>query len=806
MKRAALLLIGSTLSSMAAPGIDGTVDAPRSFVMRSEARLRDGLPPDGKLEFAEHPDDPRVSTGNPEWDAVHALACHEARLNAVSEIRDGAYRHGDPIPLNAYQTGEKWTYVWTRDLAYATALGLAPMDPQRAFASLWFKTSPFKSSVAGGSDKRFIVQDTGSGGSWPVSSDRVTWALGMRSLLPWLPPEQRTKVASDAYAVLSATLRQDERVLRDPADGLFRGEQSFLDWREQTYPIWTRNDIGAIAASKSLSTNVAFLAAMRSAAYFGAIAGEEDAETWERKAENLRRSIHPAFFDPKRGCYSSLLLRDGLVERRNGRDDLLGTALAILEDVPPPDQAAAILARYPLGPSGPPVVSPQETTVPIYHNCGIWPFATAWWTLAGAKAGHPEVVDSGFRSIATAAAQNLSHMENLDFATGAAWAAHDGIEGPVVNSRRQIWSVAGALGIYHSLVFGAEADVEGIRFRPRIPAATARGLGKTVELRNFPYLGKRIDVSIVLPEQRDGDGFLTIVSTEVDGKPAGGGFVPAAGLKERSRWRIVLGPPKGGGGPSLRRIDPADDFAPAAPEWGDEGISLVDGHVSLSFSHPESGSVTFRVFRDGEAVASGIKGTNWRDPDPSGAVHEYSVEAVDPRGVASHPTRSLRVGDLERKTALRAPDFDHIGGKLREGSHFMDWGKPGDTLTSPAWAPEKGGRHMLRIEFANGAGPVNTGICCGVKLLEVLEGGKVVHKSYAVFPQSGSWERHDFTVPIELSFETGRSYRFRLGDGKGVGNMSYLEHNADYTAHAGGGPAPSHFVDIFAIELLRLDP
>lgn len=808
MIRALLLSASATACCLAGSAVDvsGPVGEPRTFTLRSDADLRDGLPPDGVFEFTEHPGDPRVATGNKLWDAVHALACHEARLNAVSEIRDGAYRNGAPIPLEAYQTGEKWNYVWTRDLAYATALGLAPIDPQRSLNSLRFKTSLRKPSVAGDAGNRFIVQDTGSGGSWPVSSDRVSWAFGMCAVIDFLPAAERRKVAREAYATLAATLRQDEKVLRDPVDGLFRGEQSFLDWREQSYPLWTKDDVTAIAASKSLSTNVAFLRAMRSAALFGSIIGE-DPDPWERKAKNLRRAIHQSFFDPDRGCYSSLLLRDGLVNRRVERDDLLGTALAVFEKVPPSKEAAAILARHPVGPFGPPVVSPQETTVPIYHNCGIWPFATAWWTLAGAEAGHAGVVDAGFRSIADAAVRNLSHMENLDFTTGAAWASHHGIEGPVVNSRRQIWSVAGALGVFHSALFGMESDLTGIRFRPRVPAALARDLGRKVELRNFSYFGKRIDVTLELPEPGEGGGFLTVRATGIDGKPATGKFVAPSNLADHSRWLIRLGPPADASKePPMRRIDPAGDFAPAAPEWRDGGIAETDGRVRLAFSHPDAENVTFRVFRDGAEVACDLRETTWTDPDPAGVIHEYSVEAVDGRGVASHPTRSVRLEQADRRSVLPAPAFDHVGGTLREGSHFMDWGKPGDSLTSPAWTPDRTGRHLVRFEFANGAGPVNTGITCGVKRFEVLDGENVIHKSYAVFPQSGDWERHDLTVPVELHLDAERSYRFRLTEGPGVGNMSYLEHNADYTAHRGGGAEPSHFIDIFALHLLRLDP
>ena len=45
--------------------------------------------------------------------------------NSVSQIKDGAYGNGAPFKLEAYQTGEFWTYVWTRDLSYSVNLALA---------------------------------------------------------------------------------------------------------------------------------------------------------------------------------------------------------------------------------------------------------------------------------------------------------------------------------------------------------------------------------------------------------------------------------------------------------------------------------------------------------------------------------------------------------------------------------------------------------------------------------------------------------------------------------------------------------
>jgi hypothetical protein len=58
------------------------------------------------------------------------------KQDSVKEIRDGNYNGNNAIPCDCFETGEKWHYVWTRDLSYAADLGLAMLDPQRVRNSL----------------------------------------------------------------------------------------------------------------------------------------------------------------------------------------------------------------------------------------------------------------------------------------------------------------------------------------------------------------------------------------------------------------------------------------------------------------------------------------------------------------------------------------------------------------------------------------------------------------------------------------------------------------------------------------------
>ena len=126
-------------------------------------------PAPSERTVVEQRDAPILRSGVLLTDALFAMAVDDARLNAVEQVADAAF--AEPVDCSCYTTGELWNWVWTRDIAYATELGLAWLDPERAANSLLLKLSERKD----GGDLQ-MVQDTGTGGSWPVSTDRITWA------------------------------------------------------------------------------------------------------------------------------------------------------------------------------------------------------------------------------------------------------------------------------------------------------------------------------------------------------------------------------------------------------------------------------------------------------------------------------------------------------------------------------------------------------------------------------------------------------------------------------------------------------
>jgi hypothetical protein len=794
----------------------------RTYELSSNAELRDNRPPDKRITFSETQHHARIRTGNPFFDSLYALAISEALQNSVPQIKDGAYGHGEPIQLEAFQTGEFWTYVWTRDLAYSTHLALAGFDPGRAVHSLLFKSSSLKPSVTNGFAHQ-MVQDTGSGGSWPISSDRIVWILGASETLNYLPEPERKSFLQQVYPILHDTLDQDRRVLFDSEDGLYRGEQSFLDWREQTYPGWIRDNVVAIGMSKALSVNAANYFALRTASeYAGRLGRPDDQTRYASYAKELKRAINRRFFDPEAELYSTYLLNDAAYEIRTHRYDLLGESLAILLGVADDAQARAVLSHYPTGPYGPPVVWPQEHTVPIYHNHAIWPFVTAYWTKAARKAGNADAVNQGIHSLMRGAAFNLSNMENFDFATGQAQIKDGVLSGPVVNSRRQLWSVAGYLSMVQDVVFGLETSWDGIRF---LPFVTGQLCNETfastnlLELQNFRYQGKVIQVRVHLPSAGpQGRGPCGIGKIELNGKSIRQDFVAATSLQSQNQWDIYLQAPANTTSESKVALianvsDERALFGPLQPEWdniGQGGITVENGRLALHYRQTDDSNVVFNIYRDGQRCATRVNQTRWLDPSSSDyttKTHFYAVEAMDEKSAnVSHLTPTRFYATTNNQWTILAKEMEHRGGTLAEGRYFMDWGKADHELFVKHFTASRNGHYLVRAEFSNGAGPVNTGITCAVKKLEIRETGSetMVATGYLVMPQSGDWQRFDLSSVVRADLKAGKTYTLRIFEDEYSRNMSYLAHNQRYTSWAGGGDAAYNFVNIASIRLLCL--
>ncbi len=785
----------------------------RTYTLTSSAALRDGRP-DNPRVVPELDSAPSLRSGHDMFDALYALALEETRELSVAAIRDGSFNDGRAVDCGGcFETGRLWNYVWTRDTAYAVQLGMAAADPTRARRSLEFKLSERR----GGGDLQ-VVQDTGTGGSYPVSSDRVAWALGAWELLHHLEGAERDAFAARATEALTNTVEHDRGVVYDPSDGLYFGEQSFLDWREQTYPEWTATNVVHIGMSKALGTNLLHLRALEITASLADEAGDSAArDRYTGWADRLRDAIRARFWIAEDELFSTYVTTT-LDPSSARRFDLLGSAFAILFGVADEAQTASILSRYPHYGPGAPVVWPQQQATPIYHNRGEWPFVTAYWLRAAKAGGNTVVADRMIRALVRGAALNLSNMENFEAGSGAPWLDDGADSGPVVNSQRQLWSVAGYLSMVEHTIFGLEPAQDGLYVRPYLSGELRRTLfGGTDEivLNDYRWRGRTLTVVLHLPADA-GDARLEVSSRTLNGTATSGERVD--GLRDgANRLDVTLraGSASAGTLTEVSDADWRDVFGPRTPRI--TSITSSGGRLHLALSTSEASDVTWTIYRDGAVVADGLAGStsSWTDPshDPSSPRTPCYTAETTFTGSGNHSQHAPPTcwwGDgTARVSSIGAAAMTNVGGigSNNHGRfHYEPWGDPGDSLTVPSFTPTQSGTHLLQVTYGNGAGGLTTGITCGVKRVTVEEAasGTVVARGILVMPHLGEWSRWSESSFVRAELSAGVAYRIVIdGDDTAV-NMSTFSHFEAYTGGLGGRSGVFNRVNIAELKILAI--
>ncbi|MBP5407330.1 hypothetical protein J6Z19_09365 [bacterium] len=797
-----------------------TGDELRTYTLTTNAELRDNYPASKQRTVTETAGSPVLRSGNTMLDALFALAITELNENKVTAIRDYSMNNNAPVDCDCFETGANWHYVWTRDTAYAVHSALAFLEPQKSKNSLEFKVSERKSAVSGGNMQ--IVQDTGSGGSWPISTDRVVWALGAMETLKNLEGNEYTSFLNKSYEAIKNTLEADRTYVFDEKDGLYRGEQSFLDWREQTYPKWTADNTKHIGMSKTLSTNVLHYTAMKIVSEMAEELGRTtEAAQFTTQAESLKNAIKSGFYLADRKTFSTMkttFLDDSAVDKM----DLLGEALTILSGVADDTQGAEIIAGYPVTGAGPAVIFPQEPDTKIYHNRAIWPFVTSYALRAAAKAGNDKFYENAFMSLVLGAAFNLSNMENFEFTTLSAWyddATYPQLSGPEVNSRRQLWSVAGFLSMVLDSVFGREQTLKTLWFSPKIPVNLRNTFfagSSEIILKNLKFKGKTIELKIKLPEKNsETSGFYVLKSLKLDGVEKTAPF-SAGDLKAESKIEMELELSNESG--TLNLVDcnanPNKCWAPMPVE--NVSVKLDGKRIGIKFDSSND-AVSYNVYRDGKKIKENLKETSWRDDSEGSSNYEkesfcYSVSAVNMEGWESHhsdPACYWGENDKRAKWEFTASFFDQTpnitdsNSELYHGRpHFGDWGRPDAVLSVSSIKPKQSGRYLVSMEYGNGR-PINTGITSCNKIIKIIDenSGSAVLEKMVFMPHLGdSWDRWGESSFVEVDLSSSKTYKAEIRD---AFNMSYFKHFELYTGGAGGGTAVYNRANVSTLKFLQ---
>lgn len=794
---------------------DGSI-ASRQFVLKA------GNPKPGSAETANERVIDRATAGsvlvskNPLFDAAFALSQQERQQNSVSEITDWGFNDQQALPCPCFETGAKWHYVWTRDLSYALDLGLGALDPLRGQTSLQFKTSQVRPELIarGVENTEVALQDTGSGGSWPVSSDRVVWILAASGLTAQDPDGASNQVAGDSwkktwYNIARNTIVQDRAYIFDQRLGLYRGETSFLDWREQSYPSWTAKDTLFLAESFSLSTNVLHYVALSRAAEAAKTLEPARAAELQQWAQALKQAINSWFWLPQRGLYARYIgeaANPVAVEHY----DLLGLALAITHGVASPLQADQILQNYPLTQAGPPVIFPALPDVPIYHNRAIWPFVSAYLLRAARQQNHAALFHKVAISLYQGAVLNRSNMENLEWLSQQAHVEDGALSGPVINSERQLWSVAAYGDLVIGQLFGTQLNAGMLTINPYIPVDLVRelDLGSSVTLHNLTLGGVSLNLQLELPQQARRGQVYRLAQISLNGQPQVLNANQQFNInltdfsQQRNEFVLKL---QAMDAPALTMnllrtanqqgtvgsLSASEKRSLIAPKEPNLQLSLNDkGTPTLVWDANGETDTRFTLYKNGLPVKLKPRQLEWTDSKAKPAASQcYALtQSYKDSALSSQPSRTLCTpgASVDMVAGQGLISTDHDLSQYLQQPVFKNWGAAEQQLQLNFTASQDG-LHALRLQYFIDNGPINTGITAVVKRLTATCPQSGVQQASLVMPHLANALEAGWSSRATFRAKAGEHCTVVISDGF---NMSYLQHFNLYTGGKGGRTGP----------------
>ena len=639
---------------------------------------------------------PRLTTSNTLHAAVFNMGLDEM-VNAVE-------------PDTTLRTGKEWAGVWTRDVSYSIILSMAYMQPEASKISLMKKVN------ANGR----IIQDTGSGGAWPVSSDRMIWAVAAYEVYKVTGDKEWLKFI---YPVIRDSFEDDFKVVYNAESGLVRGETSFIDWREQSYPKWMQT--ADIYNSEAMNTSVVHAEGLRILSKIADELGKKkEAKRYAEAAKSLTDAINRVFWMDDKGYYAMYTYgRENMI--LNPRAETLGESLAILFNVASPERAKIISQSNPTTPYGVAIFYPQISDMPSYHNNALWPFVASYWTLACAKAGNEQATLQGFGSVFRPAALFATNKENFNLDNGDI--------ATELNSSNMLWSLSGNIALTCRILFGINYEDNGLSFSPFVPKVMADNR----TLSNFTYRDAKLNITV----KGHGQHIKSFMLNGKECKP----FIPAD-IKGVNEIVIEMDCEEI---PAQAVNNQPNLKAPLTPiAW------IEDGRLCWN---PIEYIGHYEVILNGKRVAK-TRQTSYALTEQG----EWQVIGVSEAGVesfASEPRSNADRFIVEmpgEKTSMKSAEISYqpltpIAGYNGNGFVETDHSTAAISVTIDVPAD---GEYAFSLRYANGNGPVNTENKCAIRTLTV-DGNKI---GTVVMPHRGvaNWDDWGMTNEVKTELKAGK--------------------------------------------------
>lgn len=663
-----------------------------------------------------------TAENNPMLVALYNMALEEMQLDVRTD--------------STFMAGALWPDTWTRDAVYSIYFSYAWILPEVSRKTLEKQTLQ---------NPKEALQDTGSGGSWPISTDRVVWAMAAWEY--YLYTGDKTWLES-IYDGLKYTALKDIHVAFDPNVGLFKGETCSMDWRTHTYPNWFINSV--IGDSFSSGTNALHKFFYQFLGTAGRIINKpsEEIAMWDKYCNIVKENINKRFWDEKQGCYTCYLYPEYMGYKSTQRVGVMSNGLAAILGVSTPEQSTRMVENFPLYPYGAAVLYPSIPDDFSYHNKSVWPVWQTPYMYAARDAKNSAAVEHMMKSLIRAGALFLTHKENMTYDTG-----YD--RGTALNSPRQLWSVASYISMVYRVLFGMTMTEEGIVFSPVVPDLVT---GK-LSLADFHYRDANLSINI------SGKG-NTVKSIKVNGEEQNMPYLFPSTAKGDYVIDLVMTTEKASNKMNLVQVGPRKDWSPVEPVLEQDG-EMINCEVVPGL----------RYFLCGKNIADKEITLPY---DLSGELNGfYSVYSMDKQGFKSDCSNPVIKTDwqnvFEAEDAVSRGAFSNVHSDYSGRGFVVDLcAKPADfvfTIDVPT-----DGDYALILSGANGHGPDGTYCAIRSVYIDDQDAGSFILEA------TGDWNKWLNSNYVVRALKAGRhtvSLKFNPEDRGFDFNMSHGRENAN---------------------------
>lgn len=611
-------------------------------------------------------------------------------------------------------------------------LSIAALAPEKASRKL-------KSELMSTPDGIIIAQPSGAGGSWPITTDRISWAIAIWEL--YQATGDKSPLA-EALRAIENTLNLDMRAAWNDTYNLMKGKNC---GSASNYPEWMRPV--DVYQSMSLGTNVLFANAFKTRDLIcRELSDDKFMPLWSGVDREIANSLNTILWIPAAGFYGQYLY-GGLYPIVSTANDNFAQALAIIFGAANREMAKSIIKNTPTAPAGIQPFYPLSHETAGIDNGNGRATIQAFWNIAAAKARNMTAVGQGLAS-------TLYH--------GALYAAAKGAfpvdtQADLSRIDPSAWNPAGMAAMVLRVIAGMEFTTEGIAFAPIVPAS----LPGEKSLSQFKYRDATLSIKIY------GTG-ESIKTFSINGTPQTNCFIPGTITGEVNIEIIMDNRP-----PKKHDVEITEtEYMPSTPDarWEYNDLCVIDNY---------SDGIKYQTFVNGD-----YRDTYKTDTIqflPQGGYSTVNIVPVNANGITGFSAPTHQYIDPGQTIIIPASTISDAGTALIQdrsmAKKFVETTVEYNTTLYFNVRVKDGGDYLLDVSYTNGNGPVDSGDKCALRTLYVdgAEAGAVV------MPQQGEgkWDAPEFSNMVPIRLNRGMNHlwlKYELDNMNASHNTALIEY------------------------------